>query len=148
MKILERTSKEFLMTAPCGINCADCECFLAAGDPSLMAYLVSRGIEQSRLPCPGCREVKGMCPAIGQECETYRCAQKNGVPFCFACEEFPCERLTPAADRANVLPHNLKVYNLCFIQKKGLKQFAENSLDIKKKYFKGKMGIGRGPQAE
>lgn len=148
MKILDRTSKAFEMTAPCGIYCADCECAMAAENPALLAFLAERGIDAQKLPCPGCRAVKGMCPAIGEECETYRCARENGVAFCFSCDNFPCARLNPSADRANVLPHNMKIFNLCFIQKKGLKQFAENAQDIKKRYYKGKMAIGKGPQAE
>ena len=40
----------------------------------------------------------------------------------------------------------MKIYNLCKIEKCGLKSFIENSSEIKERYFKGKMVIGEGPQ--
>ncbi len=140
-----KDSAAFIMTAPCGIDCAECQCAKAAESPELMAYLTGRGIDASRLPCPGCRESAGMCPAIGEECETYGCVQEKGVDFCFECGDFPCGKLAPAVDRADILPHNLKVYNLCVIQNQGLEQFTERSTGIKERYYKGKMAIGKGP---
>jgi hypothetical protein len=148
MSEYDKDSAVFIMTAPCGIDCAACECARAADNPAVMVYLISRGIDASKLPCPGCRDVAGMCPAIGEECETYRCVREKEVDFCFDCAGFPCDKLTPAADRANILPHNLKVYNLCVIQNRGLKEFTERSADIKERYYKGKMAVGKGPQTE
>jgi len=121
---------------------------MAKEDKLLYNYLVSRGIPEEKLPCAGCRAIEGSCPVIGGTCATYLCAMKKEVDFCFSCREFPCSNLNPAADRADILPHNLKVFNLCTIQSKGLDGFIEHSMEFKKRYYKGKMEIGKGPQVE
>lgn len=141
-----KKSREYIMTGFCGIYCGECECHKAKDDPKLMEYMKSKGIPN--LPCPGCREVEGRCPVIGGVCETYKCALEKKVDFCFECEEFPCSKLNPASDRADILPHNLKAFNLCYIQKHGLEEFARDAAEFKNKYYKGKMAVGKGPQME
>jgi hypothetical protein len=138
----------FQMTGYCGINCSDCKCSKAKDDEKLLQFFISKGIPAEKLPCPGCRAVEGNCPVIGEKCETYKCALEKNIDFCYECEDFPCDKLNPAADRANVLPHNLKVFNLCYIKNNGLEKFAENSAMIWEKYYEGKMAIGKGPQLE
>ena len=141
----DRQSKEFEMTGVCGIYCAECELVKVKDDPDLMEYFLHRGYPAEKLPCPGCRVSEGNCPVIGEVCETYLCAREKNVGFCFECEDFPCDKLNPARDRADVLPHNLKTFNLCCIQNKGLEYFAREAAGIKEKYYKGKMEIGKGP---
>lgn len=59
-------------------------------------------------------------PLFAATCETYTCgADQRDIEFCFQCPDFPCDRLCPASDRADTLPHNLKIFNLCFIKEKG-----------------------------
>lgn len=134
------------LVAPCGIDCGICELSLCKDNAQLMDLLVSRGIPREKLPCAGCREVEGGCPVIGGKCETYACVSEKNVEFCFQCEGFPCSRLNPAADRANVLPHNTKVFNLCTIKRLGAEGFVKESMLIKRKYYEGKMQVGKGPQ--
>ena len=139
----------FTLTALCGIYCGQCPVNKAKDDPKIMEYLISRGFKQENLPCPGCRSVKGYCPAIGgAQCATYLCAEKHEVDFCYQCPDFPCAKLNPAADRANILPHNIKVFNLCYIKEQGLEKFIEEAPQIQNRYYKGKMQIGRGPQID
>jgi hypothetical protein len=143
--------EEMALVAPCGINCGDCGVHLAKDIPKLIDSLVARGFEKERLneeslPCAGCRAVKGNCAVEGNTCETYACVGKRGFDFCFECPDFPCAKLNPAADRADVLPHNTKVFNLCFIQRQGLEKFLEEGAEIKQRYYRGKMEIGKGPQ--
>lgn len=137
-----------LLVAPCGIDCGRCECHTAKDSPALLDYLVSVGIRRDRLPCGGCRAVEGACPVLEKGCDTYECITGRGLRFCSECTDFPCPRLNPAADRADRLPHNTKVFNLCYIERQGLARFIERSGEIKERYFKGKMAIGRGPQLE
>jgi Protein of unknown function (DUF3795) len=134
------------LAAPCGIDCGICELHTCKDDPRLMDHLLTRGIPKEKLPCAGCRSIEGNCPVIGVTCETYTCVRRNGVQFCFECAGFPCSRLGPAADRAEVLPHNMKVFNLCTIQRMGVESFIQGSTLIKRRYFSGKMEIGKGPQ--
>lgn len=136
------------LVAPCGIDCGLCELYTCRDDQQMYAYLLSKGIPQEKLPCDGCRDIKGQCPVIGGTCATYLCATEKKIDFCFDCTEFPCSKLNPSADRADVLPHNLKVFNLCIIQRKGLESFIEHSIEYKKRYHKGKMQIGNGPQLD
>ncbi len=134
------------MVAPCGIDCGICELYLCRNNQQLLEHLLGMGIPQEKLPCEGCRQVEGACPVLGEKCATYDCALEQKVEFCFECQEFPCGKLSPAADRANVLPHNTKVFNLCTIKRDGVTGFVEKSLEIKQKYYQGKMEVGKGPQ--
>jgi hypothetical protein len=134
--------------APCGIDCGICELYLCKDNQQLIDYLVSKGVPKEKLPCAGCQEIKGFCPVIGGQCTTYACVMEKNVDFCFECCDFPCSKLHPSADRAGTLPHNLKVFNLCTIRREGVEGFIALSDEIKKKYFKGKMEIGKGPKLE
>jgi hypothetical protein len=142
MNTNERTS----LVAPCGIDCGTCELYLSKDNQQLFAYLVAKGIPKEKLPCTGCRDIKGNCPVIGSKCATYVCVSEKNVDFCFNCRDFPCSKLNPSADRADVLPHNLKVFNLSTIQRDGVEGFIKISSEIKNKYYKGRMEIGKGPQ--
>jgi len=134
------------LVAPCGIDCGTCEMNMCKDNEQLFNYFISKGYSKEKLPCKGCRSIEGNCPVIGCKCETYVCLSEKKVDFCFDCKEFPCEKLNPSADRAEILPHNMKVFNLCTIKRIGAEGFIETSSEIKQKYYKGKMQIGKGPQ--
>lgn len=136
------------LVAPCGIDCGICELYLSKHSKDILEYLVSKGIPKEILPCGGCRNIDGKCPIVQTECATYKCAKSKDAVFCSDCKEFPCNMLNPCADRANTLPHNLKVFNLCTIKRDGLENFINQSDKIKLLYYKGKMVIGKGPMIE
>lgn len=140
------SNERVTLVAPCGIDCGTCELYMCKDNPQLRAYLISKGIPEAKLPCAGCRNINGDCPVIVGKCETYICVNEKKVDFCFDCGEFPCGKLHPSADRADILPHNLKVFNLCTIQRVGVEGFIERSIEIKQKYYQGKMEVGKGPQ--
>jgi hypothetical protein len=142
MKLKER----FNLLAPCGIDCGICELYLCRDNKELLDSLISKGIPGDKLPCPGCRAVKGHCPVLPSTCETYKCIRLQHLGFCFECDEFPCLKLHPAADRANILPHNLKIYNLCQLQNLGPEEFIALAKENKKRYYEGKMKVGHGPE--
>jgi hypothetical protein len=150
MKEQMKLTRDLTLTAPCGIYCGDCECYKAKDDPKLLAYLVSASpaLKKGGLPCGGCRPINGKCPAVEDVCATYTCTLEHRVDFCFECSEFPCGKLNPSADRANTLPHNMKVFNLCYIKNYGLEKFVVQQPEIRKKYYKSKMIIGNGPHIE
>lgn len=135
-----------LLVAPCGIDCGTCELYLSKDNSQLLEHLVSIGIPEEKIPCQGCRSIQGKCPIMSETCATYKCVSEKNIDFCYKCDEFPCVKVQPTADRANTLPHNMKIYNLCKIEKGGLKSFIECSAEVKQRYFKGKMVIGEGPQ--
>ena len=143
-----KTIDDISLVAPCGIFCGDCGAYKAKDDSAIMEAIIARGFKRESLPCSGCRPLEGKCPFIGTTCETYACATEHDVDFCFQCPDFPCAKLNPAADRADILPHNTKMFNLCCIEHQGLAKFLEKSPEIKQRYFQGKMAIGKGPQLE
>lgn len=110
-----------------------------------MDRLAERGIPRDRLPCAGCRNVDGDCPVINLGCETYGCVRSRGVEFCHECSDFPCSKLCPSAQRADVLPHNMKVFGLCTIKRLGVDGFVKVSGELERLYFRGRMEIGKGP---
>jgi hypothetical protein len=140
------TNERLNLVAPCGIECGVCELYTCRDNLQLYSALLSKGIPEDKIPCEGCRIVRGNCPVISGKCETFVCRTEKGLDFCYDCTDFPCSMLNPSADRADVLPHNLKVFNLCTIKSKGIDTFIEESSLIKQKYYKGKIGIGKGPQ--
>jgi hypothetical protein len=134
------------LVAPCGLDCGICEVYISKDNPQLFDNLIKVGIPKEKLPCPGCRKVQGNCPVIRGTCATYSCSLEKRLEFCYECKEFPCSMLQPASDKANVLPHNMKVFNLCIIKNKGIDHFINTYNEIKKKYYQGKMEIGKGPK--
>jgi len=133
--------------APCGIDCVNCELFGTNSTDEYLAGMASRiGKDPESLRCKGCRE-QGGC-SFFRNCETLACVTDKGIDFCFECPDFPCPRLQPARDRADKLPHNYKVYNLCRIQKLGPESYLAEAGLVRKRYYEGKMRIGAGPQLQ
>ena len=133
------------LVAPCGIDCGICELHTCKDDPQLMNQYIGLGVPKEVLPCAGCRSIKGQCPVMQDICATYTCVENKEVAFCSECDDFPCSKIQPCLDRANTLPHNMKLYNLCTIQKSGLEGLIKQSSELKLKYFKGKIRLGAGP---
>jgi hypothetical protein len=98
------------------------------------------------VPCSGCR-VEGGCRLQFSDCATLACINAKGHTFCFECQEFPCGMLLPSSDRAGrLLPHNLKVFNLCRIKAVGAQEWlATEAKPNREKYFRGTLEIGQGP---
>lgn len=136
----------FQMTAPCGLDCFNCDFFLARGDPAAMRRVEDlskeHGIPVATMLCDGCRNHDGRIPlqqhVFGEahRCAAYECAKGQGIEFCGECEQFPCDHLHPYADMAGELPHNIKVFNLCLIRRMGLDAWAESkAAGVRETYF-------------
>ena len=134
------------LTAPCGLDCFNCHFYLANESSEAMKTLEKLS-EEHNVPvevmlCRGCRDHDGRIPlqkhVFGEEhrCAAYECSKEKGVEFCGDCNEFPCDNLHPYADRAGDLPHNMKVFNLCLINKLGLEKWAESKAsEVRNDYF-------------
>lgn len=134
------------MTAPCGLDCFNCTFYLAREDQEAMKE-VEGWSKQFNIPvetmlCKGCRKHNGQIPLqkhiFGEthECAAYECCQERGHRLCGDCREFPCDHLHPYADKAGTLPHNIKVFNLCLINKMGLEKWAGiKASAVRKTYF-------------
>ena len=46
------------------------------------------------------------------------------------------------------LPHNIKLFALCYIKQHGVDAWKNKTAEVKQRYFRGKMIIGKGPQLE
>lgn len=134
----------FHLTAPCGIDCFNCEVFEPNLTDERRDRLAARlTLSPLEVACRGCRE-QGC--TLFKDCPTRACILERGLSFCSQCDDFPCARLQPSRAGADVYPHNLKVYNLCRIQAVGLQRWAdEEALAIRRRYFEGTFKPGHGP---
>lgn len=137
------------LTAPCGIDCFNCEVFGANITPELQTLIASyRGMDPSEVRCGGCRETGCLVLPEGA-CATKRCVEERGVEFCFECDEFPCRKLQPCLNGAEKYPQNFKLFNLCRMQKVGVETWArEESARIRALYKRGTLDVGNGPVLE
>jgi hypothetical protein len=134
------------LAAPCGLHCGMCLLNKALSDAKLRDTLAQRmNVPPEKATCRGCRDVEGHCPVIGEQCATFICAQEKGVDFCCDCSEFPCAKLLPCSDRAESIPHNIKVYCLTLRKLKGEKAWNQMINEIYSLYYRGQIKIGRGP---
>lgn len=119
------------MTAPCGLGCFNCMFYLADKDDQSKAMihmfheLMGMGIADMH-----CRAHQSGIPtfkySFGPDyvCGSYCCVSEKGLDFCPKCGGFPCDLLHPYADRADKLPHKLKVFKLCQIKNLGREKRA------------------------
>ncbi len=136
----------FELTAPCGLDCFNCHFYLAHENDAAMEMVKELSkkyqIPLDKMLCKGCRNHNGRLPlqlhVFGEDhrCGAYECSKRKELDFCGECDDFPCDYLHPYADQAADLPHNMKVFNLCQINKMGLEKWAtEKSKSVRETYF-------------
>jgi len=135
-----KKSEDLELTAVCGLYCKLCEYYTIDDDRKILAQTEIKDENGQKFTCMGCRQSKGKCAPEDSVCDTYKCAAKRNVTFCFECEEFPCFKLAPAANEQGCPMHNLKIFNLCYIQNQGIEKFTQNAEDIINKYKQGAAG--------
>ncbi|MFN8256462.1 MAG: DUF3795 domain-containing protein [Bacteroidales bacterium] len=135
------------LTAPCGKDCFNCPLYIGEENKeNREKFLASRNIPPDKYKCKGCRAQNGHCEGltilgINPECKTFNCVKEKNVEFCYECGDFPCFRLQPVADRAERVPHALKIFNLCMIKKEGIENWArEHSKQVFLNYYSQKLG--------
>jgi len=136
------SEEERALIAPCGLNCGICPLLIARTDEALRNRIAeAQGVPaEEAFVCAGCRPMKGQIPGVGTGpvCDTYACALGKKVEFCYECDDFPCLKLAPCADRAQELPHNTKVYQLVLLQKEGIDTWLQRYPDRSRQYRRGK----------
>lgn len=134
------------MTAPCGLDCFNCPIQENNITDNMRIKLSqSTGKKPEDAACKGCRISGGQNLPMIKSCQTYNCVKNKQLDFCFKCKDFPCDKYNPCKSKADTLPHNLKVYNLCKIQNIGLEKWAQESMTIRENYYSGEMILGVGP---
>ena len=137
----------FKMTAPCGLDCFNCQFYLAKENDEARKTIermsAQYGIPLEIMHCDGCRAHDGRIPlqkhvfGDAHRCAAYECSKSKGLDFCGDCDAFPCDHLHPYADKAAELPHNTKVFNLCLINKIGVEKWAvSKASEVRETYFK------------
>lgn len=137
------SDEERALITPCGLYCDNCPLYRAQTDESLRQKIAEgQGIPVEKvLVCAGCRPLQGLIPVLGLDlaCETYTCAANDKkVEFCYECGDLPCLKLAPCADRAQEIPHNIKIYNLIWLQKLGIDAWLERYAGLFRQYMRGK----------
>jgi len=115
------------LTSPCGIPCFHCPAHLAVTNPEIRKLVAETlGIPEEKAACEGCRPQEGKIKVLNPDvqCKIFSCAAQKNVDFCYECDDFPCERFQPYADKAQ-FPHNTKMYQLCMMKKLGFQKWAE-----------------------
>lgn len=134
------------LTAPCGLDCFNCPCYLANDNEELRKQIMSfSGLPYEEASCEGCQKENGNCLRFIQKegpCKAYKCVSSKGIKSCAGCSDFPCDNLYPYADCASILPHNIKIYNLALIRKMGLEKWAQEKAKlVRETYFTQKFDV-------
>jgi hypothetical protein len=139
-----KNSEKLQLVTPCGYCCPSCPGYgnslctdeLAIKKEAARANLTVEELLQYN--CPGCRLKEGR-PHGDILCETYDCCvNQRGLDFCYQCPDFPCLKLAPVSEGAEVRRHNTKIYNLLMLKKLGLDEYIEKSGEIAKQWVRGK----------
>jgi hypothetical protein len=136
------------LVAPCGLYCGACPLYMASKDEKTAQAISQKfDIPIEAAKCIGCRPAMGSpTPCRGNKCATYACAEEKGLFTCGECDDFPCNKLAPVAEKANAIPHNTKIYNLLLIKRDGLEAWIDKVAGLQNLYYKGTMVYGEGPK--
>ncbi len=124
-----KTAKK--MSSPCGIACFNCSVHKATNNPEIRKMVAETlNMPEEKACCEGCRPSKGHCKALkpDTQCKIYQCITEKKIDYCFECDDFPCSRLHPYADKAQY-PQNTKMYQLCMIKKLGVEKWANEEAE-------------------
>ena len=80
----------------CGLNCARCDIYEAGhGNTKLRDEILewfknerNETLEPEQINCNWCRG--SLNTHWSSDCEMMLCAKRNGLQYCFQCEDFPC----------------------------------------------------------
>jgi hypothetical protein len=100
--------------------------YLATTNPDIKKKVSETlGVSEEKAICEGCKPQEGRIKLLkpDQQCNIFKCVAEKGIEFCNECDDFPCERFQPYADKAHY-PHNTKMYQLCVMKKLGFEKWA------------------------
>jgi len=144
------TGNKLQMVTPCGYCCPSCAGYVNSTCTDRVAIekeakrAVMGGYELDLSSgdfkgwCSGCRQKQGR-PHFNNLCQTYNCCvNKKGLDFCYECDEFPCLKLAPVSEGAELRRHNTKIYNLLMLKKLGLEEYIKKSGQLQTQWARGK----------
>jgi hypothetical protein len=108
---IKATGTHAALIAPCGMDCRLC-----------MSY------GREKRPCPGCRNDDCVKPKTRMACHIKNCSKfdRQGIKFCFSCDEFPCARLEHLDKRYRSKYGMSMIENLSNIKKFGIRRFVRS----------------------
>ncbi|MBW2617840.1 MAG: DUF3795 domain-containing protein [Deltaproteobacteria bacterium] len=130
------------MTSPCGLDCWNCPMYRASKDEQIrQAVGKELNMSPDKVSCQGCRNQGGLVHFLDmtEPCPIFRCVQKKEHHFCSECDDFPCDLLHPLSETPDLLPCNIKVFNLCLIKRMGVEKWAEEKARRVRKTYSKKM---------
>jgi hypothetical protein len=104
------------MIACCGLNCAECEAFMATqkNDMAALSTLAEKwsqmfgaALAAEECVCDGCK-ADGRKIGYCAECKVRACAVGRGVANCAYCEDYECDTLTAFLGEAGKARDNLE----------------------------------------
>ncbi|MFC1909679.1 DUF3795 domain-containing protein [Chloroflexota bacterium] len=142
--------KNIQSVSPCGYCCTSCAAYVnstctdkvaiekEAKRANIGGYKLDLNSKSSKGWCGGCRQKQGR-PHFNSLCQTYDCCvNKKGLDFCYECDDFPCLKLAPVSDFAELRRHNTKIYNLLMLKKLGLEEYIQKSGQLQTQWARGK----------
>ena len=94
----KKIDKTFKLIAICGLNCGECDIYLAPSNPVIAKKLVKRfdgmweDVKVTNFHCSTCKGDRSECWT--SECWIRDCCLENKkLEYCFECKEFPCIKL-------------------------------------------------------
>jgi len=91
-------NKNSKLIAICGLNCGECDIYLAPTNPVIAKKLIKRfegmwkDVKATDFHCSTCRGDKAKCWT--EECWIRDCCViSKKLEFCYECKEFPCKKL-------------------------------------------------------
>jgi len=100
------------MIAYCGLNCVECQIYLATRETDLKKqrqmreqiviaikkYLGEEKRVEDITDCDGCKAEGGRLYSNCQKCQIRKCAREKGLENCAYCGEYACEKLSEFFD--------------------------------------------------
>ncbi len=90
------------LIAACGLDCSKCEAYIAtqANDEPAKQTILERWVKQygpmsiDNVSCDGCMVNGSRHGGYCSACPVRACSQDRGLPGCFKCPDYPCEKIT------------------------------------------------------
>jgi hypothetical protein len=113
------------MIAVCGINCAECDCYLAtqSDNPEMREKVAAKISEETGkevkpedINCNGCHAGGKCLYKACTECEMRDCAYEKGYRTCAECLHYSCDRLNEFHTMVPAARSNLEALHIIMLK--------------------------------
>lgn len=105
------------MISYCGINCSECETYLATqADSNTERKEIAKrcriqfnvNLKPGQINCTGCKSNGVKCSFAATLCQIRKCNIEKSHPYCAACNEYKCEKLVKIIELAPAIGEALE----------------------------------------